>query len=164
MNTMISEPFANVLKIICCTLQESEVIWAVTGSLGFVLQGMKLPVHDIDLQTDKAGAYQIEHCFADKIIRPVAFSSSNQLQSHFGELRINGIKVEIMGDLQKKLPNGEWEVPVDIRPIRQEVLFQALCVPVLSLAYEYEAYLKLGRMDKAERIRQYLNKHERIIK
>jgi len=29
-------------------------------------------------------------------------------------------------------------------------------VPVLSLEYEYQAYLKLGRIDKAEMLRKWL--------
>lgn len=57
---MISEKFANGLKTICVKLGEADILWAVTGSLGFALQGMNIPVNDIDLQTDKDGAYQIK--------------------------------------------------------------------------------------------------------
>ena len=57
---MISDEMFNVLKTLCVTLNEVDVIWAVTGSLGFALQGMDIPINDIDLQTDKNGAYQIE--------------------------------------------------------------------------------------------------------
>jgi 3-methyladenine DNA glycosylase/8-oxoguanine DNA glycosylase len=155
---MISEKFAHVLKTICVKLGEADILWAVTGSLGFALQGMNIPVHDIDLQTDKDGAYQIEKSFPDQIVRPVTLSSSENIQSHYGELHIDGVKVEIMGDLQKRLPDGSWEEPVDIRAVKKYAYYRDLTVPVLSLKYEYEAYKKLGRFEKAELIRKHLRK------
>jgi hypothetical protein len=153
---MIAHDFFHVLQTICKTLYRVDMIWAVTGSLGFALRGIDVPVNDIDLQTDKFGAYRIERCFADQIVRKVTFSSSEKIRSHFGELRINGIKVEIMGALQKRLPDGNWETPVVIRNLRKKIHYQGLIVPVLSLKPEYEAYRKLGRFEKAELIRKYL--------
>jgi hypothetical protein len=155
---MIAHEFFQVLQTICKTLHRVDVIWAVTGSLGFALQGIDVPVNDIDLQTDKFGAYRIERCFVDQIVRKVTFSSSEKIQSHFGELRINGIKVEIMGALQKRMSDGSWENPVVIRNLRKKIHYQGLIVPVLSLKHEYEAYRKLGRFEKAELIRKHLER------
>jgi hypothetical protein len=49
--------------------------WAVTGSLGMALQGMELAVHDIDLQTSREGAYEIERRAGGSTGRTGAFLS-----------------------------------------------------------------------------------------
>jgi hypothetical protein len=92
-----------VLRQLFTELKESQVIWAVTGSLSFALQGLPLEPHDIDIQTDTEGAYEIERRFSSQMGRKVAFSSTKRMRSHFGALLIEGIVVEIMGDIQSDL-------------------------------------------------------------
>lgn len=153
---MISAQQKRALKIIHDGLQETKIIWAITGSLGFVLHGMKLEVNDIDLQTDASGAYEIENTFATHVVRQVKFSVSDKIASHWGELKIAGVKVEIMGALQKKLPNGTWESPVEVERYREFVTFEFMKLPVLSLKYEEQAYRKLGRTEKANQIQEWI--------
>jgi hypothetical protein len=149
----------DVLVKICGRLRDGPVEWAVTGSLGVVLQGVELPVHDIDLQTDEQGAYAIERCFAECSIRPVSYVASERIRSHLGALEISGIKVEIMGAIQKRLDDGSWEAPVQVGPYRRWVEVQGIRVPVLSLEYEVEAYRKMGRIERAEILKGWLKGH-----
>lgn len=121
--------------------------------MGMVLQGV--PVHDIDIQTDRAGAYRTEELFYEYLKRKVTFSSTDRIRSHFGCLNIRGIQVEIMGDIEKRLPDGTWEEPVDLRAVRHFIDVEGMRIPVLSLEYEYEAYLKLGRVEKAKVIKDW---------
>ena len=153
---MINSSFLRVLHQLHKHLRIDEVNWAVTGSLSFALQGMDVDVHDIDIQTDKSGAYEIERRFSRYVVRNVEFSSSEKIRSHFGELSIDDIKVEIMGDIQKHLPDGNWEDPPDICSNRRFINCGGLSIPVMSLEYEYEAYYHLGRMEKADQVRRYL--------
>lgn len=51
---------------------------------------------------------------------------------------------------------GEWEPPVDIRRYKRFVEIEGMKIPVLDLEYEYGAYLKLGRVEKAEMLRKFL--------
>lgn len=157
---MIDSSFAKVLHHLHNHLNSGEIKWAVTGSLGFALQGMDVDVNDIDIQTNKSGAYEIEYRFSEYVVRNVVFTSSEKIRSHFGELGIEGIKVEIMGDIQKRLPDGIWESPIDIDSNRCFINFDGLSIPVMSLEYEYEAYYKLGRIEKAEQIKRYLEQHQ----
>lgn len=156
---MILQEYRKVLRIIYKRLQHLDAPWVITGSLGFVLHGMDVPINDIDLQTDQNGAYQIEDAFQSEVVRHVTFSEATVIRSYFGELKIAGIRVEIMGELQKKLPSGEWETPVDVRQHRQFIDFDGMRLPVLTLAYEAEAYEKLGRLEKANAIRKWLTGH-----
>ena len=157
---MISAQQQRALKIIHDGLQETKVVWAITGSLGFVLHGMKLKVNDIDLQTDASGAYEIERTFKDNVVRQVKFSVSDKIASHWGELKIEGVKVEIMGAFQKKLPDGTWECPVEVERYREFVSFECMRLPVLSLKYEEQAYRKLGRTAKADQIKEWLTRQD----
>ncbi len=155
---MIDSKYTQILNKIYNRLRNTDIVWAVTGSLGFALQGMSVEIHDIDIQTDKAGAYEIERLFKEYVVNIVNLSTSEKIRSHFGELNIDGIKVEIIGDVQKKLGEDIWEEPVNLIKYRKVIEFEGMKVPVLDLRYEYGAYLKLGRIKKAEMIKNYLDK------
>ena len=154
---MIDPVYLNVLRQIHARLSNTDVNWVVTGSLGFALQGGPVQPNDIDLQTDKAGAYEIESLFSDTVIRKVKFSATERIKSHFGALQIDGIEVEIMGDIQKRGADGVWEEIVDPAQHRRRVEIDGLLVPVLSLEYEYQAYLKFGRTERAKMLRRWLD-------
>lgn len=154
---MIDPQYLNALRNICQRLQDERLIWVVTGSLGMALQGVDVEVHDIDLQTDKDGAYEIESRFSEFVVKPVRDSVAERIRSHFGLLEIDGIKVEIMGEVRKRMEDQTWEEPVDVPRHRRWVEMEKMRVPVLSLEYECDAYLKLGRSEKADMLRKWLD-------
>ena len=154
---MIDPIYRNVLHQIYARLSDTHVNWVITGSLGFALQGVPVQPNDIDIQTDTVGAYEIENLFSDVVIRKVEFSATERIKSHFGALQIDGIEVEIMGNIQKKGTDGLWEEPVDPAHYRRLVNIDGLLVPVLSLEYEYQAYLKFGRVERAKMLRRWLD-------
>jgi hypothetical protein len=160
---MIEKRYSDVLRKICGLMEGIQFDWAVTGSLGMVLQGMDLPVHDIDIQTDEDGAYEIERRLADFVVKPVLFKGSDRMRSRLGKLAIDGIQVEIMGAIQKRLPDGSWEAPVLVADHRRWVELTDLKVPVLSLEYEVEAYQLMGRADRAALIRAWLEKTHPVV-
>ncbi len=155
--TMIDPVYLNILRQIHARLSNTDVNWVVTGSLGFALQGVPVQPNDIDLQTDKAGAYAIESLFSEVVTRRVKFSATERIKSHFGALQIDGIQVEIMGDIQKRGADGVWEEIVDPARYRLMVEIDGMLVPALSLEYEYEAYLKFGRIERAKMLRRWLD-------
>lgn len=156
---MIDKRHLQALRQIFDGLQDSQVDWAVTGSLGMALQGMNLPVHDIDIQTDEDGAYEIERRLAEFVRKPVLYKASERMRSRMGTLEIEGVKVEVMGAIQKRLADGAWEQPVQVALHRRWVELQDIKIPVLSLEYELEAYQLMGRSERAEEIRKWLNRH-----
>ena len=155
---MTTSQHLEVLQKILTKLESRPINWAVTGSLGMALQGVPVEVHDIDIQTDKDGAYEIERCLAEFVAEPVRYRESQRIRSHFGVLEIDGIKVEIMGAIQKRIDLQIWEEPVQIESYRRWVTIGDTLVPVLSLEYEYQAYLRLGRDDKIEILRAWLQR------
>ncbi|SDT49458.1 hypothetical protein SAMN05444162_4579 [Paenibacillaceae bacterium GAS479] len=152
---MINSEFVSILKLLNERLESRDINWAITGSTNFALQGLAYEPNDIDIQTNQKGAYEIESLFKVYIRRPVSYSSNGSIRSHFGEMVINGVTVEIIGDIEK-LVDGEWEKAPNLNEIIELINVVNLKLPVLSLEYEIEAYRKLGREDKAELLFKHL--------
>jgi hypothetical protein len=157
LNFKIEPHYLTVLRTLYTRLSKSDVNWVLTGSLSFALQGVPVKVHDVDIQTDEAGAYEIERLCDEFVTSQVRFFSKENIRSHFGVLMIDEITVEIMGDIQKLLRDGSWEDPVDLNRYKLFVTIEDMVIPVLSLEYEYQAYLQLGRKDTAEVLRKWLH-------
>jgi len=144
-----------VLQRICASLRDTSVNWAVTGSLALALQGVPVEVHDIDLLTDEAGAYEIERHLFEFLTLMVRFSAEEHIRSHFGALTIDGVKVEIIGDVETRRADQSWERGWDLARYKRVVEVEGMQVPVLSLECEYEAYQRLGRTEKVELLREW---------
>ena len=154
---MIPESHWPVLRQLCARLEHEPIAWAVTGSTGLALQGVPCDVHDIDIQGDEMSVYVIERCFAGHVRQAVHMRRSETIGSHFGVLEIEGVTVELMGGLQKRLPSGEWEPPVPVGELRHFVEARGLHIPVLPLEHEHEAYRLMGRTAKAELIKRTID-------
>jgi hypothetical protein len=157
---VIDKRFWDGLREILLHLEGCDLDWVVTGSLGMALQGVETEVHDIDLQTDKDGAFLIESQLSSYVVSPVRFQVSERICSYLGELEVNDVTVEIMGDVQKLMQDGGWETPVKVEKYRCWVEKAGMKIPVLSLEYEARAYQSLGRNDKAKLLRKWLNKNK----
>ena len=161
---MIEEQYLDTLRKIHARLRDCKAIWVITGSLGMALQGVEVKVHDIDIQTDEQGAYEIEGKFPEYVTTPVRYSPSERICSHLGKLEIDGVRVEVMGAIQKRVDERTWEEPVKVNDYQRWVTIEEMNVPVLSLEYEYQAYLKLDRMDKAELLREWLQSQTQDVR
>lgn len=155
MTASLDPAFETALEQLRTGLVGTGVDWALTGSTSFALQGVPVEPADIDVQTTAAGAYAIADRFSEHIVRPVAYSESETIRSHFGALELNGVPVEVMGAVQKRREDGTWEPPVDITAHREVVDVRGCRLPVLSLAYEARAYERLGRTDRAALLREH---------
>lgn len=121
------------LRLLVARRAGEPVVWALTGSTSFALQWVAVPVNDIDIQTGREQAYLLAACFSEHVLRPVTFSETGRVRSHFGALIIAGVITELMGGLQKRLLDGSWEEPVDVARYRRFVSLDDLSVPVLDL-------------------------------
>ncbi len=150
---MIHRKYVEVLRTICNRLSGSKVIWALMGSANLSLQGVPIEPNDIDLQTDEAGAYEIERSLSEYVTTRVALSTADKIRSYFGALLIDGVKVHIVGDLQIRFQNGKWEKPLKWDEHKQYVEIDDIRIPVLSLEHEHQIHLRLGKLDRAQIIK-----------
>ncbi|WP_265109492.1 nucleotidyltransferase domain-containing protein [Halosolutus halophilus] len=151
----LDDRYLDALETLSTTLDDRSVTWALTGSTSFALQGVPLTPNDIDVQTTEEGAYAIEAAFAEQVVDPVSVAESETIRSHFGAVELDGVRVEIMGAVQKRRDDGTWEPPVDVAEHRTFVEIGNGRIPVLSLDYEGRAYERLGRTERATLLSEY---------
>ena len=149
---MIPATHLRVLRRVRGLLANTEVMWVLTGSLGLALQGVETDVHDIDVQTDRAGALELARLLAEYVVRPVVLKEDALVRSYLGAAEIDGVEVEIIGDIQKRPPGGRWGPPPDLARLAVTMEAGGFPVRVLPLEYERDAYRAMGRFEKAELI------------
>jgi hypothetical protein len=154
----LPEQHTRVLSLLVERIPPTEYSWALTGSAGLRLQGVDIPVNDLDLQTDGKTIFRLEKQLAEFIRTAVHFWKTEHTLSYHGQAEINGLQVEFLGDMRHRRPDGAWEPPLNIESVLAWIEWRHLQIPVLSLEHEALAYEKMGRIQKAELIRAALRK------
>lgn len=86
--------------------------YVIAGSTAAYLHGLDLHPRDIDVLTNREGAYQAHERLKDFAQVAMALRESREYTSHMGIYRIKGTKVEVMGDLVLKRPPISYAVPL----------------------------------------------------
>jgi hypothetical protein len=154
----LPEQHAAVLAFLMREVPPAEYLWALTGSAGLRLQGVELSVNDIDLQTDASTVFLLEKRLSSFMKLPVHLWETEHTISYHGQAEIQGLQVELLGDIRHRLPDQRWDESFEINSVLVWVEWHTLEVPVLSLAHEALAYEKMGRRQKAELLRSVLRK------
>jgi len=135
-----------VLRQIARRLDEAGVPYKVVGGTAVALHGVPVPVKDIDIETDAAGAYRFQSLFAGHVVQPVTLRETESYRSHFGRFDFDSVMVEVMGDLQRR-EAGAW-VPT-ATATESMVDLDSVPVRVSWLEEEMLAYIRRGRLDRA---------------
>ena len=151
-----------VLRLVAPALDKLGLPWALVGSSASSLQGLRCVPKDIDLAANQAGAYLMGKLLAPYVVRPIAFSETERYASHFGIFAVDGVNVEVMGDL---LVKGEGE-HIDLaehyarwnREVRH-VHVEELEVPVAPLEWQLVANTLLGRDDRVADLAAHFRAH-----
>lgn len=147
----------HVLGFLFNRLPLLEWVWALTGSAGLRLQGVGVPVHDLDIQTGRKTIYLIEKELAEFMQTPVHAWESAGMRSLDGRAVVQGIEIELLANISHRQPDGIWCDYTDFsRVIWIET--HGLHIPVFPLADELEAYQAMGRTEKIALIRQAIRK------
>jgi hypothetical protein len=154
----LPEQHTHVLSFLVERIPPTEYLWVLTGSAGLRLQGVDLPVNDLDLQTDGKTIFRLEKQLAEFMKTPVHVWKSEHTLSYHGQAEINGLQVEFLGDVRHLRSDGTWESPLNIESVLVWMEWHHSQIPVLSLGHEALAYEKMGRVEKAELIRSTLRK------
>jgi hypothetical protein len=152
----MEEHHSRALRQLYLGLEGSNVHWVVTASLNLALRGLPVQVRDIDVLTDKPGAYEIERCFARYVVRPVSLRTSERIRSYFGVLLLEGVDVEVMAELEVLDEVEGWQPTPPLASHREVIVWRGMPIPVRSLDAEHIAYQQLGRTERAELVRRWL--------
>jgi hypothetical protein len=160
---------ADVRAAACATLRavvpamfKTQQPWALMGSLASVLQG--LPDYappDIDLVTTREGAYIMEGAVSARgaTLRPVSHSTAGPYTSYFGIFEIDGVRVEVMGDLVIHCDDGEIDTRKHWSRWSDKVRvlhFESMHVPVVPLEWQLVANMLLRRPERTDGIAGFL--------
>ena len=126
------------------------------GRIGVRMQGLPYEPNDIDIQTDERGAYLFGELFEEFELQAVhPRRDSDVVRSHFGKFVVNRSVVEVMGDMQKRGSDGDWEPPPQLALLKRHIIFEGLRVPVFPLEYEADSYRKMRRLNKATTLAEW---------
>lgn len=142
----IKPAWKTALKKIVRVLKDNNVIYTIVGGASVALNGVRIPVRDVDIEMDADSAYRFQELFIEQAIEPVSYRASENYRSHFGRFEIDGIGVEVMGDLQRKADAGwvnTWALT------RHPVNLEGEQVDVSWLEEETLAYIRRGRLERA---------------
>jgi hypothetical protein len=135
----VNQKIKEAIKLIYNRLKDKKIKWVLVGSMSLALQGVKIKPKDIDILTDKEGAFRVNKLFKNYEVKPVEFGRlkigrRELFESYLGKFKIKGVKVEIMGNLKEKLEGME--------------------LPVSSLKEQLKSYSRLGRKKDAIRVKK----------
>jgi hypothetical protein len=83
---MIDSNIITALRIICDKLTQRDIRWVLMVSTSLALQGVNITPLDIDILTDKNGAYEINELLKSYEVQPVEYRQLRRLRSYLGEL------------------------------------------------------------------------------
>jgi hypothetical protein len=149
----LPEPHLHALHFLLKQVPPPAYTWALTGSGSLRLQGVDVPVHDLDIQADKETVYRIEEQLAGFMINPVHLWESTGMVSLDGKAVIEGIQIELLANVAHRQPDGTWCTYTDFSRLIW-VKTHELRIPVFPLEDELAAYKAMGRIEKATLIRQ----------
>lgn len=135
-----------VVREVAHRLNRDGVDYKVVGGASVALHGVPLPVQDVDLETDAAGAYRFQALFADHVVEPVTLREGEQYRSYFGRFDFDGVQVEVMGEIHRR--EGETWVPTWTQT-EDVVNVEGEAVRTSWLEEETLAYIRRGRLERA---------------
>ena len=106
---MIPKTHLSALQIIHEAIYRKNISWAFTSSVNMALQGLMVTPTDIDIQTDLEGANKISEELSEYLIKPVELKEIGNIRSHISEFRIEGVKVEVIAEMEFKTESGDWQ-------------------------------------------------------
>lgn len=143
-----------VSKLICRKLKNHDVKWVYSGSTSLALQGIDVHPTDIDITTDRDGAYSINEILKSYEVKPIEFGIKGSFRSYFGNLIINDIKIDILGDFSLKVGKKWINVSNPRLKAIKTVKIGNYEMPVTPLENHLEIYKAMNRDKDKEKIRK----------
>jgi hypothetical protein len=125
----------------------------LAGSLSLALQGVNVEPHDIDLLTDRQGAFRINAMLKKYEKKKVDYSETEKVSSFFGVFEMQGVKVEVMGDYRER-QSTKW-VSLSKRLANPKIIkVDGIRIPVSPLEDQLVSYRRSKRPKDGEKVRK----------
>jgi hypothetical protein len=146
------------LWIVHSKLDGTGIKWMLLGSSSLMMQGADVEPHDIDILTDRQGARRIEAILKKYEVKPMIPGINGPFRANSFELRVKGVKVEVLHGLGERM-NGRW-VPVPMRGARF-VEARGMKIRMFTLGHVLKVMMRSGRDKDAPKIPKVLAAIER---
>jgi aminoglycoside-2''-adenylyltransferase len=161
---ILSAPLLRATVKIGTALKDAQAKWAFGGDAGEIIKGVNVKTDHLEIVTTNAGTEEICRVLAGYVTLPPATAEKRlsrgadfggkmlpiYIKSHYAELTVDGVRVEVYGDLQFKVAEWDWGDPIDYEVERVNIIGKN--VPTLPLRLKSELDLGLGWLDRVELI------------
>lgn len=150
---MLDKSVQRALKIVSDILNNNSISWMLVGSCNMAIHGMDMAVRDVDICVNKKEFKKVHSLFS-KFGKMVM----EQFPSRFGgtaykmTISVEGVDIEFLGEGTQNI-YSEVLANEDFNKLE---IFGAK-IYVNKLENEYLAYHKMGRTEKAAKIKEYLD-------
>ncbi len=162
--------YINALLTFSKKVEDKNLDWAVGGDLAEVLRTVNLEPDCIEIQTSKDAAEKIVEATSEFNPRPVKLETQQlsrtaviegkefpvYIRSYYSEFNIGAIKIKIYGESQYRINDWDWGDKIEFIP--EFVYVAGKKIAVVPLSFKHDFYRSLGWTDRAEKIRQVLER------
>lgn len=142
---MDEKDIQQTLTVILDSLKSKKLVWRMDGSANLRIQGIDVPVNDLDITTDDKGIKTFRTALKQFVVKDFF---NEKIKGHSLVCSIIGFEVEI---------NSYQERDKDMFDRIKKITWNNLKVPILPLKYAKKFYELIGRKEKAELISKFLS-------
>ena len=160
----LTQPLLKAVIMLGGALKDISAKWAIGGDAGEIIKGVNVKTDHLEILTTKEGCDEIcrvlgEHLTLEPATREKKLAKEADvdgkmypvyIKSHYAELTINKVRVEVYGDEQIKVGEWDWGDPLDFEPDYSYIVSKK--VPIVPLRLKSELDLGLGWLDRCELI------------
>jgi hypothetical protein len=162
--SVLTKPLLECVIMLGAGLDSVKAKWALGGDAAELISGVILEADHLEILTTREGCEEICNTMSEYLTLGPAGAEKRLerdadvdgkmypvfVKSHYAELTINGVRVEIYGDEQLKVGDWEWGDPLDFEPVYSYIV--GTKVPLVPLRLKSELDLGLGWLDRVEKI------------
>ncbi len=181
---ILPQPLLKATVKVSALLADLDERWVIGGDIGELLLGVDVKADHLEIVTTRKGSEvigaKLQHAplrsageveegtsnlgpkDTEKKLERLADCSGNlyavSVRSHYVEGVLDGIRVEVYGDLQYRVGELEWGDPLVFEPTKISIIGTSLSVFPLGL--KSEIYLALGWVDRVDKISEALTRSQ----